>query len=464
MYTDIYNKIIFPFYETVLRRRNTLTYLNQLNKSQWYSEEQLMELQWVKVQSLLKHAYENVPYYKEVFTTNKLHWKDIKSIKELEVLPVLTKDIIRNRKEDLVATNYRKYKLFNDVTGGSTGTPLRFSFDHDNYEWRQAAVKRVYGWTGYRDGDKTVMIWGASVQKEAFFNKIKHNFDEALKRHRIYNTFYFNENRMNNYIEDINRFKPSFIIAYTTPLYNFANYIKTNNKEVFHPKAIIVAAEKLFNNQREVIQNVFNSPVFETYGCREVTSIAGECEHHKGLHINMENVLVEIVSQNRQVLPGEVGEILLTDLNNYAMPFIRYKNEDLGAFSNNKCDCKRNLKMLKNVKGRVLDTIKTLDGNLIPGEFFIYWFMRFSEIKQFQVIQESINRLSIKLVINDKIAEEQLKAIRDIVYKIMGNKISIDINIVTEIELTSSGKYRVVKSNIPIEFERNKLVELDDIK
>jgi len=457
MYSSIYKNIIFPFYETILMRRKTIAYLDELEKNQWLSIEALEGIQWQKLLKLLNHAYDNVPYYRRRFNEAGLTINEIKNPSDFAKIPFLTKDDIRANKDDLIAKNYKNSKMFDSTTGGSTGTPLRFKLDHNNYEWRQAAIKRVYGWSGYSDGEKTVFIWGAGVHKGSLKKKWKHDLDETLKRHKIYNTFYFSEETMPRYANEINRFKPGFIIAYTSPLYNFARYVKDKAINIWTPKAIIVGAEKLFPAQRGVIKEVFRAPVFETYGCREVTSIAGECEMHNGMHINMENIYLEIVKDSCCARSGEDGEIVVTDLTNYAMPFIRYKNEDIGALSEEKCSCGRSLKLLKNVQGRILDTIRTADGRSIPGEFFIYWFMNFDEIKRFQVVQDSIDRLVIKIAPSKEISAERIDLLRSIIFKIMGDKISIDFEFVDEIPLTESGKYRVVVSKVQPELVASKI-------
>lgn len=452
MYTKIYQKMLFPLYEAALRKRNTLPYLKELERTQWLSEEELKQMQWNKLKALLAHAYENVPFYKDRFANVGLHPDNIKTPDDFDKIPYLTKDDIRNNHDNLLAVNYKGKKIGKQVTGGSTGTPLHFMLDDSNYRWRTAAVKRVYGWTGYADGKKTVFIWGAPVVKQPILKKLKHDLDEVLKRHKIFNTFHLKESMMASYIDEINAYKPEHIVAYTTPLYNFARFIKENKKRIASPISIIAAAEKVYPSQRKIIEEVFDAPLFETYGCREVTSIAGECWHHKGMHINMETIYLEIIKEDRPADKGETGEIIITDLTNYAMPFIRYKNEDLGSFSETNCACGRGLEMLKEVEGRVLDTIKTIDGRLIPGEFFIYWFMSFEDIRQFQVVQDDLRHLHIKIIQEKSFSNNRLDELKRVICEIMGTEISITFEIVDEIPLTPSGKFRVVVSKVPINF------------
>lgn len=453
MYTKIYQKYFFPFYEEVLKKRKTLVFLKELDSNQWLSEEEILENQWKRLQRVLIHAYENVPYYRRVFNEQGLHPDHIKTQNDFNRVPFLTKKDIRDNQDTLIAENFSKRRIFNTATGGSTGVPLKLKLDHENYEWRQAAVKRVYGWAGYEDGAKTVFIWGGSVGKVPLLKKLKHDLDEFIKRHKIYNTFYFDKQMMLRCIKEINSFKPKTIIAYTTPIYNFAKFIKENNAKIFFPRSIIVAAEKLFSYQRELIEEVFRCPVFETYGCREVTSIAAECDQHSGMHINAENIYLEVVKGNENAPIGELGEIVLTDLTNYCMPLIRYKNEDIASLSGLKCNCGRGLPLLQKVEGRSLDTIQTCDGKLIPGEFFPHLMKDFEEIDKFQVVQNEKSKLLIKIVKRVEFSKDKFELLRNEVLKVLGTNISVDFQFVEDIPLTTTGKFRVVVSTIPISFE-----------
>lgn len=452
MYSQIYKNILYPLYETVLMRRNTGVYLKKLNETQWYSGRQLRQQQFEKLKLLVSHAYVNVPYYKEIFDKSKLAPSDIKSFEDFQKLPFLTKSDIRNNEDKLLAQNYKDKKVFNTATGGSSGTPLRLKLDHDNYEWRQAAVKRVYGWTGYADGEKTVFIWGGSIGKENGIRKVKHDIDEWLKRHKIYNTFYLNKENIPDYLRKISMYRPKFIVGYTTPLYNFARYITENGKLGWKPVSIIAAAEKLYPYQRKMIETAFGCPVFETYGCREVTSIAGECEFRDGMHINMENIYLEIVKGCVAAEPGELGEIVVTDLTNYCMPLIRYKNEDIGSLSAKTCGCGRGLCLLEKVEGRVLDTIQTTDGRMVPGEFFPHLMKEFEEVEKFQIYQENLDNLRIDIIKRKDFSADSLGLMKSEISKVMGERIGIDLRFVDNIPLSRSGKHRVVISKVPVNF------------
>src|SRR5690606_25431630 len=137
------------------------------------------------------------------------------------------------------------------------------------------------------------------------------------------------------------------------------------------PRSVIVGAEKLYPFQRKLIEEAFAAPVFETYGSREFMLIAAECDRHEGLHLTSEHLLVEILDEDGRPTPaGEAGNVVITDLYNFGMPFIRYANGDRAIAGWSKCSCGRGLPLLRQVTGRRLDVLHSPDGRRIPGEFF----------------------------------------------------------------------------------------------
>lgn len=452
MYPKFYEKILFPFYESFLRRRKTLAYLRELKKSQWFPPEAIKKIQWRRLNKLLTYAYENVPYYREKLEAVGLHPRDINRYEDFQRIPLLTKDDIRNNQKKLLSREYRNKKNYKTRTSGSTGMPMELNLDHDTYEKRQAAVKRTYGWAGYCDGEKATFVW-SDVGQDHFIKKVKHYFDEFLKNHRLYRTSNFNGKFLPRYISGINSFKPKFIVSYTSALYFLSQFIEAKNMKIWSPEAIIVAAEKLFTYQRILIKKVFKCPVFETYGCGEVMSIAGECEMHNGMHVNSEMIYLETLKNKQPAQPFEIGEIVVTDLNNYCMPLIRYRNEDIGTLSNEKCGCGRGLPLLQSIEGRVLDTVQTADGRVIVGETFTRLLKQFDEIHRYQVIQEDLENVQIRIVKLKEFSDRKLDYMKKEILKIMGVNIKIDLQFVKDIDLSKTGKFRVVVSKVPINFK-----------
>ncbi|VAX34859.1 FIG00929056: hypothetical protein [hydrothermal vent metagenome] len=449
MYSSIFRHILNPFFEGFIKHRKMLDYRKFLDKSQWWTREELLKVQWTELQKLLEHTYANVPYWQDVFKKSGLTPEKIKNYSDFVKLPITLKDDIRASKERMIAGNY-KGKTWTKTTGGSTGVPLELDYTPESYDWRVAVSKRGYSWAGCEDGMKQAYIWGTAIGEMSRLRQLKENIHYAILRQKYFNCFDFTEEKMVSCLEEINCFKPKIIVGYTNPLYNFAQFVGSRTKVKFQPKGIISAAEKLHEFQREKIKEVFGASVFNTYGSREFMLIASECEQHQGLHINIENLFVEVVDERgTPVKPGEAGDILITDLHNYGMPFIRYKIGDMAIASDRECPCGRGLPLFEDVVGRSLDMIKTPDGRSVPGEFFPHLMKEFKGINRFQVIQNELNRLKIKIIKDDKLFNDaDFKFMKNEIIKVMGEGIEIDFDFVDDIPLTKTGKFRVTISNI----------------
>jgi len=432
----------------VIKRRKILEYRAFLEKSQWWPREKILEYQWSELKKLLEHATTQVPFWRGEFNRLELNSRDIKSPQDLIKLPLITKEHIRSRKQDMIADNYRG-KTWTKATGGSTGTPLELDYTPESYDWRVAITKRGYGWAGCEDGVKQAYIWGIAIGDVPPLKKLKEDIHHNLLRQKYFNCFDFTEEKMAECLEALNRYRPKIIVGYTNPLFNFANFIGSSNKLNFRSHAVITAAEKMHEFQRAVLEEVFDCPAFHTYGSREFMLIASECEKHNGLHINAENLYVEIIKENGEPAhPGEMGHVVITDLHNYGMPFIRYKIGDMAIMSDKQCSCGRGLPLIDDIVGRSLDMIKTLDGRYVPGEFFPHLMKEFSGVERFQVIQNKIDQLDINIVKNESFGEKDFEFMKKEIMGVMGDGIELNFNFVNDIPLTRTGKYRVTISNL----------------
>jgi phenylacetate-CoA ligase len=289
-------------------------------------------------------------------------------------------------------------------------------------------------------------VWGVALGDVPRWKQWKeYLYTRMLFRRYVLNTFDLREETIPEFFKAHNRYRPEVIVGYTNPLYQFARSIEERGWKPFSPKSIVVGAEKLHDFQRELIERVFGAPVFETYGSREFTLIGAECEKHEGLHLTHENLLVEILDDEGNATPaGEEGNIVITDLTNYGMPFIRYANGDRAVAGWSQCSCGRNLPLLKKVVGRQLDILHTTDGRHIPGEFFPHLVKDYSAIKRFQVIQESADEMSLKIVANDAWNTADEADLRSTIEATIGESMNLSIQRVEEIPLTHSGKLQVV--------------------
>ena len=413
-------------------------------KLQYEKREEIIKFQNEKFIKLINHAKENVPYYSYIL-------KDVKDIYDLSQIPFLTKDIIKEKNFALKAKNIPGRDFIKNSTSGSTGKSMLFYSDKKN-TYSKACSLRGDMLSGWEYGEKYVLIWGAhrDINKhpslQALLNK------KYIQKYEILSTFNLSEEDIEKYIDFFNYNKPVIIIGYPTGLFLIANHILKFNKRVINSKAIISAGETLYEFQREVIEKAFQQKVFNRYGCREVKHIASECKEHTGLHISADHVIVEIVDDKGETArPGELGEIVVTDLDNYAFPFIRYKIGDIGILKEPgfKCNCGVNLPMLEKVEGRTMDIIVGTNGNRVTGSFWTLFFRHnFVGIEKFQVIQETLGSISIYFEINGSYDPKEEVKIKNEIKRLLGADTIIEITVVKEISKTTTGKHRWIISKV----------------
>jgi phenylacetate-CoA ligase len=450
MYPKLTRYLFYPLLD-LKKGSKTLKYLKELNKTQWLTRTELEAHQNKKLRSLIKHAYRKVPYYHKVFRKLRLKPEDVKNKNDLLKLPILTKSLIRKNYQDLIAQDFPEDKYYQSSTGGSTGAPLQFVRDRSASDYVHAAAYRSWQWTGWKLGDRYANLWGASKdldQAKKFRTKLK---QAMMNDNLLLSSYDMTENNLNEYIDKLKKFNPKFIRGYASAIYLLAKYMKSNNKSELRPKAIITTSENLFDHQRELIEEQFDCKIFDGYGCRENSVIATECEAHEGYHISVENGIIECVKNNKYVSYGEMGEMYLTDFNNYSMPFIRYQVGDLGTPSDQACSCGRGLPMLESIDGRTTDLILTPSGNYVAGPGLTLVIKDVETIEQLQIIQESKDELLVKVVKGKGYTDKDQSLLIKNLHKYISEDIKIQIQIVDEIPAEPSGKQRFVISKVPIE-------------
>jgi len=430
----------------------TIKNLEILNKTQWLTSSEIERFQNQKLQRLLAHAYENVPYYHKLFRTLGLKPADIKNYSDLKKLPILTKDIIRKNLPDLIPMNYEKESLMPTATGGSTGEPMKFYINGNWQAWNMAAAYRQWSWAGYEIGDKLIYLW-SSPHDIYFQEALKNKLLNLFHRTRYLDALQLTEKTMDEYIKTIQSYKPKIINAYASAIYILAEYMEKKGIKDIQPKAILTSCEMLFPFQRKIIERTFGCHIYDYYSGRDTTFHAGECPEHIGYHMAVENAVVEFLKNNETVSYGEVGKMIMTDLENYAMPFIRYEIGDLGKLSDEKCPCGRNLPILKEISGRIRDVIVTKDGKYLTGAFISTLFYdkrgRTKGIKQYQFIQQTKDHAILKIAKAEDFSQKELDKIIEKINS-QCTDMRIEIEFVDVILPTKSGKYRSVMSEVEI--------------
>jgi phenylacetate-CoA ligase len=404
-YGAAFQALFMPAWERGVRGRDTLAHLASLERSQWLSREELNRLETSSLIELLCYAGTNVPYYRELFKKERFDPRGLRSRADLAQLPLLTRDIVRERYADLVDPHHRGRNL-KKGTSGSTGKPLKFEYSRASECWRQAVKTRGYGWAGYRPGRRTFFYWAAV---SAGMPSLKMRVDRMLKRETFFDSMKQDETARRAALELLRRSRPEIMICYTQACAQFARWIAENNLRDWDDLPVICAAEAVLPADRVVLSKAFGPDIFESYGSRETMLMAAECEKHCGMHLSEENLLIELVRNDKVLGPGESGDVVVTDLHNYGMPMIRYVNGDVAVLApEGRCACGRALRRLERVDGRRADTMVDGAGNAVPGIVFHVLFSdaRQEIVRQFQAVQNPKGEVVLKVVRGRDFADE----------------------------------------------------------
>ena len=446
-YEMAFRRVLYPAYESGLRRRRTLAYLADYQRAQWLAPEQIATLQWQRLKRLLEHCQREVPYYRRRWRELGIVAADIRNLDDYARLPLLTKADIRNHYDELTADSWRG-RLPSKATGGSTGEPLRFGYTRESNDRRTAVMWRGYDWAGSRMGRRTLFLWGGAVGEPTRVHRLKDRLYNAAFARRVLNSFEMTEANMAEFADAIDRYRPEIIVAYVGPLVRLARWLIDTGRKIWRPQGIIGAAEALHEFQREIIEQAFGCPAFNTYGCREFMLIAAECGQRRGLHVNADHLVVELCGPDAAA-NTHGGDVVITDLFNYGMPFVRYANGDMATASTARCACGRGLPLLERVDGRVLDAIRTPAGHVLPGEFFPHMLKDVPGLQRFQLVQRRLDRLDLSIVRDSGFDDASMAYIRREVGKVLGDSVELNCHFVDDIPLTRSGKLRVTVSELP---------------
>lgn len=424
----------------------------ELIKSQWESYNELKKEQETKLRNIINFSYNNVPYYHRLFRDLKLGPENIKNIEDLEKLPILTKDIIKQNWNEFVPVNLKNMSYYNLTTGGSTGSPLKFRFSKYDRFLSGALLYRGWGYGGYELGDKMVFLAGSSLDigTQSCVVKRAHEIVRNLKK---LSSFDMGPKEMLKYVNTINSFKPKFLRGYASSIDFFARYVEENNLEITSPLAIFTTAEKLDPEMRKRISNVFDCNVYDNYGLNDGGVSAYECSEHSGLHIDSERSLMEIADESGNQVEEGKGRILATSLQNFAMPFIRYETGDLGHILDTNCNCGRGSKILKEIIGRSKELLKTPTGKYIHGAaFFNDVFAEITNVNdiiEYQIIQKKTDYLVINMVCKSNFDTRNLDSVKNIIRK-RSEGWNVEFKFVDNINRTNSGKYKFIINELEI--------------
>ncbi len=419
-------------------------YLRQIKKYEYLSAAEILELTKRKLEKILIHAYNNVPYYHGVLGSCGVVEDNKVNLDNFSRIPVLTKEIIRREEKNLYSNDYKTRKSYENTSGGSTGEPVRFIQDAEYDQWNIATKLHFNLMLGKDIGEPEIKFWGSDRDIIEGNLTVKDRLINFLYNRKFFNSYQLNTDKLNELAALNNRFKPAAYWSYMESALELANFLSANKADFYPPRIVISTIGPLTDEVKQKIASAMKCKVYNQYGSREVGAIACQCSEQRGLHTFPWWNHTEILdAENTPVEENHQGRVVVTTLYNFSMPLIRYELGDVAVAGGYKCDCGRNTFQLKQVLGRTLGYFKKSDGSLVHSHFIVQALFFRDWIKSFQVIQDAMDHVLIRLEPR-KAAKPPKEDLDDIVRKtkiLMGQSCSVDFEFVEQIIKSASGKY-----------------------
>lgn len=441
-----------PLYWDGVKRSRYRQYHRDLRKVQFSAESECRDRAARALSKVLKHALTAVPYYRRV-TLPVSADIDRDPFAALRAFPLLDKPTVNANQEALFVD--LGLGAHSNASGGSTGTPVRLVQDRPYLDHNLAAAALFLEWTGIPPRSRVARLWGAPRDIGADGVSIRRRIGDWFANELTLNAFEMQPDDMAKHVARLNRFSPHAIVGYADALDQLARYCHSQQLQLTSPYAVVSAASSLTQEMRSRIETAFNCPVFDRYGTREVGAVAMECQQHDGLHILTDVVHVEVLDDvGREVSDGEEGELVVTALHNFTMPLIRYRIGDRAQRGSGGCACGRPYPRIRRLLGRNEACFKTARGGRVLPEFFIHLIGKehnYGDLQRFQVVQESMERVVVRLEpisgVQPRILADQGEIAAEI-ERAMGSPCTVTFEVVDHIPASPTGKYLYTISRI----------------
>lgn len=445
MYPWLVRNVIYPLHERAFGR-STFTCLAELERLQWQSPEELERLRLAKLKALLVHARDTTPFYRQRLKDAGLEPEGLTRLEELAAVPTLTKEEIKRNLEAML-WHQAPGGLSRYNTGGSSGEPLIFYFDARRQSWDKAARMLTHRWFGHQVGDRELYLWGSPVEisKQDRLKELR----DALTNELLLSAFELSAESVKPMFAQAKAFGPKGFFGYPSSAVLFADMAKAAGLHVrdLGAKVFFSAAEKLYDHQRQAIAEAYGVRVVDSYGSREGGFVAHECEHGV-YHVMDPNYVLELLVGDRPAAQGEDGEIVLTHLDAWGMPFVRYRTGDVARRGPARCACGRGFSTLEAIQGRTTDFVVTPDGRWQHALSVIYIVRDVPGVGEFKILQEAVDHMRVLVKVLDGLyPADGDERIRQGLRARMG-QVTVDVEHVDEVPREASGKFRYVISKV----------------
>lgn len=418
-------------------------YLREMASRTEWTRQQWESLQLDKLRALLRHCQAEVPYYRDLFREVGLDVHKVESVRDLEVLPVLTKDLVKLHGDRMIADNMRS-RLLVHHTGGSTGVPMSFYRHREYEELGFAGVLRNFMGCGWGVGEPIAELWGfQEAQNHA--SPAKTLAKAIVSRFYHFNAFDLSSDHAEEWLATLKRIRPTVLCGYASTIYLLTRYLKDAGAVLEGVKGVFTTAEPLYDFQRTCIEEVCGAKLHNAYGSTEILDVACECRCGR-MHLRLDSAVVEY-DRSR---PDVGCELISTSLNNYAMPYIRYKNEDLAEPVDGTCECGDSSPLMSTPTGRTFGNMTTPSGRVIHGQIFVKLLYDVHGVDQFQFHQTGADELVLKIVKSatfDATTVEHVDRALERTREILGGEMAVRLEYMAEIPVTARGKFLYTKND-----------------
>jgi phenylacetate-CoA ligase len=434
--------------QELAKGHSTFRIFGKMQREQWLPVDQLQHIQQQRLHQFLQAAAANVPYYTDLFRELRIDVRDLRSSADLQRLPFLTKNVVRQNLERMKSREAHRVKKF--ATGGSTGSPLIFYLGATRVSSDVAARMRAESWFGASIADPEFAIWGSPIELSRQ-DRLRGLRDRIL-RTRLLSAFEMNSATMTRYLDEIEQHGCRRIFGYPSSIALLCEHAQRQGRNLrrLGVKAVFVTAEYLYGHWRSVIQETFDCPVANGYGGRDSGFVAHECPAG-GMHITADRLIVEIVDdEGRSVPAGQTGEIVVTHLDTPEMPFVRYRTGDMGALAARACSCGRALPLLDRVEGRKTDFVVAPDGRVMHGLSLIYVLREIAGVETFRITQKRLTDFEVEIVRNQEYDMQSEARIQQAFSLRLRAAVDVRVRYCDSIAPTPSGKARHVVSEVSV--------------
>lgn len=406
--------------------------LARLRQSQWMSEKEVRDHQLSGLAEVAAAA-SDVPFYRQ--RSGKV--VQIDSFETLRELPILTKSDVQRAGRELISDRYRRRRLAEVHTGGTTGKPLAIFCDGPTLQRNYAFFARFKEQAGIPHGARTATFAGRTlIPKGASAPYWRHN---RAANTLLFSSYHIGRATIPSYVEALADFAPALIDSYPSSIEPIARYMIEHKITSVRPTAVITSSETLLPSVRAVLESAFCCPVFDHYGSAEMVGLITQCAVGT-YHVVPEFGFIEVLEGGRQVQAGKTGEIVATGFINPVMPLLRYATGDQAVMGQGTCSCGRSGQTIERIEGRMDDVIVTPEGNLVGRLDPI--FKAVSSLQETRIVQDAKDHVRVEIVASSAFTRAMEDALQAELRSRLGPRMRIDIARVQSIERTGSGKLR----------------------